>query len=278
MRAGFLLRPGWVALTAAVVLFAIACFTLLAPWQLHRHEEKRAVNEAVRASFQVPARPIESLPPDAGEWLQVELTGTYLVEAETVARLRTVQGEPAFEVLTPMRLTSGQTVLVDRGFVRPARSGTGGRGNQVPDYAAPPGGVVTVAGRLRRDEGNADGRAPVTDGGRRQVYSINAPAISELTGLPLRAGYVQLNAEQPGVLGPLPLPRLDAGPYLAYGLQWIAFGVIALVGWVLVVRRELAERAAGRSATGRPTAGRSAAGRAATATGAGPAGDGGERG
>ncbi len=31
VRVGFLLRPGWVALTAGVVLFAIACFTARAP-------------------------------------------------------------------------------------------------------------------------------------------------------------------------------------------------------------------------------------------------------
>jgi hypothetical protein len=29
---------------------------------------------------------------------------------------------------------------------------------------------------------------------------------------------------------------------LPYALQWLAFGLMALVGWVLVVRRELAER------------------------------------
>jgi cytochrome oxidase assembly protein ShyY1 len=242
VRLGFLLRPGWVAVTAAVVLFAIVCFTLLGPWQFRRHEEKKAVNDAVRASFEVPPRPIDTIPPDGREWQQVTLTGSYLAESEVVVRLRTVQGEPAFEVVTPFRLTGGETVLVDRGFVRPATGGAGNRGNAVPDYAAPPTGELTVIGRLRRDEG--DGRPPVLDGGRRQVYSINAGVIGAATGLELRPGYVQLNADQPGVLGPLPLPRLDAGPHLAYALQWLAFGATALVGWVLLVRRELAERAA----------------------------------
>lgn len=237
----FLLRPGWVALTVGVVLFAIACFTLLAPWQFQRNDDKRTLNEAVRASFTEPAQPIEQLPPDAPtEWRQVILTGSYLPHAEVVARLRTVQGEPAFEVLTPLRLTSGQTVLINRGFLRPASGRSGARGSQVPAYPPAPAGEVTVMGRLRDNE--PGGRTPVTDGGVRQVYAIDSGTVGRLTGEPLRTGYVQLNPGQPGVLGALPLPRLDAGPYLSYALQWVAFGVIALVGWVLMVRRELAER------------------------------------
>jgi cytochrome oxidase assembly protein ShyY1 len=245
VRLGFLLRPGWVALTAGVVLFATACFTLLAPWQFRRHEEKRALNDAVRSSFEVPPQPIDSMRPDTPQWRQVVLTGSYLAEAEVVARLRTVEGEPAFEVLTPLRLTGGDIVLVDRGFLRPARDrGAGGRGNQVPEYPAPPAGVVTVVGRLRHDEGNPEHRQALTDGGRRQVYTIDAATVAAATGLAeLRPGYVQLNADQPGVLGAVPLPRLDAGPYLSYALQWLAFGIMALVGWVILLRRELVERA-----------------------------------
>jgi cytochrome oxidase assembly protein ShyY1 len=145
-----------------------------------------------------------------------------------------------------MRLTSGDIVLVDRGFVRPARgTGAGGRGNQLPDYAAPPAGVVTAVGRLRRDEADPEHRQPVTDGGRRQIYTVDAATVGAVTGVTgLRPGYVQLNAEQPGVLGALPLPRLDAGPHLPYALQWLAFGGMALIGWVIMVRRELAERTA----------------------------------
>ena len=239
----FLVRPGWVALTAGVVIFALACFTLLAPWQFRRHDEKRTQNEAVRSSFDVEPRPIGET---TGEWQQVILVGSYLPDAEVVARLRTVQGEPAFEVLTPLRLTNGDAVLVDRGFVRPAtgdaarRASGPSRGNLVPEYAPPPSGQVTAVGRLRRDEGGD--RDPVVDDGHTQVYSINAGTVGGTTGVPLRPGYVQLNAEQPGVLGPLPLPRLDAGPYFAYALQWVGFGIMGLVGWFLLVRRELSER------------------------------------
>ena len=97
----FLLRPGWVALTVGVVVFAIACFTLLAPWQMSRHEQKKAQNDAITTSIATAPVPVTDVDPASGEWRQVTLTGVYVPEAEVVARLRTVQGEPAFEVLTP---------------------------------------------------------------------------------------------------------------------------------------------------------------------------------
>lgn len=253
MRLGFLLRPSWVALTAGVLVFAVACFTLLAPWQFRRDGQRRALNDAVRASLHTPPQPVGNVPPGL-EWRPVTLTGSYLPEHEAVARLRTVQGKPAYEVLTPLRLDSGGLVLVDRGFVRPAARGAGGRGNQVPDYAAPPGGTVTVVGRQRHDERGGDHRPALTEAGRRQVYAVSSATVAAASGLDgIRPGYVQLDQGQPGVLGALPLPQLDSGPFLSYALQWLTFGVMALAGWVLLVRRELVERtpAAARQAAAR---------------------------
>jgi hypothetical protein len=37
----FLLRPGWIALVIVVVGFAVAAFTLLAPWQFGREPDDR---------------------------------------------------------------------------------------------------------------------------------------------------------------------------------------------------------------------------------------------
>ena len=33
-----------------------------------------------------------------------------------------------------------------------------------------------------------------------------------------------------GVLGVAELPHLDPGPFLSYGIQWIAFGIVAPIG------------------------------------------------
>jgi cytochrome oxidase assembly protein ShyY1 len=53
---------------------------------------------------------------------------------------------------------------------------------------------------------------------------------------------VQLVENQPGALGVLPLPHLDAGPFLSYGIQWIAFGIVAPIGLGYFVFAEIRER------------------------------------
>ena len=41
------------------------------------------------------------------------------------------------------------------------------------------------------------------------------------------------------MLGALPLPDLDAGPFLSYALQWIAFGTMAILAWLYFTWREI---------------------------------------
>ena len=47
---------------------------------------------------------------------------------------------------------------------------------------------------------------------------------------------------QPGGLGVLALPQLDAGPFLSYGIQWIAFGILAPIGLGYFVLSEIRTR------------------------------------
>ncbi|NIH85334.1 SURF1 family protein [Amycolatopsis granulosa] len=242
MRLKFLLRPSWLALVVGVLAFAFACFTLLSPWQFSRNDQREAQNKAIEASLTAEPRPLDDvLPPGATpdsrtEWTRVSITGTYLPEHEVVARLRTVQGQPAFEVLTPFRTADGQVVLVDRGYLPPDSR------TEVPPYAAPPAGPVTVVARIRQDETdpkNRDAFADASTRGKLQSYVVDSRVVARASGLDIRAGYFQLDSDQPGVLNPLPLPQTDAGPFFSYALQWIAFGIMAIAGLVYFTVREM---------------------------------------
>lgn len=238
----FLLRPSWIALVLGVLAFAFACFYLLSPWQFGRNAERVTQNTAIQASLTASPRPLNTvLPPGvapsgATEWSRVTITGTYLPRDEVVARLRTVLGEPAFEVLTPMRTTDGQVVLIDRGYVSP------GEHDSVPPYATAPSGTVQVEARIRQDETDAKNRdafADASTGGKLQSYDVDSRVVARSSGLPIRPGYFQLDPNQPGVINALPLPQLDSGPFFSYALQWIAFGVMALAGLTYFTVREL---------------------------------------
>jgi cytochrome oxidase assembly protein ShyY1 len=242
----FLLRPGWLALIVAVVGFAAACYTLLAPWQFGREAERDAQQQAIdTANATAPVPLAELSPPGTGvtaavEWRQVQVTGTYLPEAETLVRLRVVDGGPAFEVLTPLRTDDGRQLLVDRGYV-PAGSGAA-----VPPVAAPPTGAVTLVARLRVDETDPQARPGTVLDGKRQVWAADSRTVAAATGTELEPGYLTLEAGQPGVLQPVPVVPTAAGaaPFtnFSYALQWLTFGAIALFALVWFVRLELLQR------------------------------------
>lgn len=241
----FLLRPGWLALIAVVVGFVVACYTLLAPWQFGREAQRDAQQQAIDASYRTPPVPLADVVP-AGEgvdrddeWRQVTVTGSYLPDAEALVRLRVIDGQPAFEVLTPLRTEDDRLLLVDRGYV------IAENGSAVPDYAPAPDGTVTVAARLRVDETDPQGREIFENQGHRQLYAADSRTVAAATGLALEPGYLQLAPDQPGVLGPLAVePSTGGAPFtnLSYALQWLTFGAIAVFALVYFVRLELLQR------------------------------------
>ena len=241
-RWAFVFRPQWLALFVVVIAFAYLCFTVLAPWQLGKNTKTSRENSQITNSLTADPVPLTSLLPrqdssaPAAQWRRVTASGRYLPEGQVLARLRVVEGDPAFEVLVPFAVDGGPTVLVDRGYVRPVQ------GSKVPAIAPPPTGTVTVAARLRDSEPVTQGKDPFRQDGAQQVYSINTAQIAALTGIPLAGSYVQLTENQPGGLGVIGLPHLDAGPFLSYGIQWIAFGIIAPIMVGYFVYSEIRQR------------------------------------
>jgi cytochrome oxidase assembly protein ShyY1 len=247
-RWAFLFRPAWLALFVVVIAFAYLCFTVLAPWQLGKNTKTSRENSQISQSLTVDPVPLktylpqqDSIAPDA-QWRRVTATGHYLPDQQVLARLRVADGEPAFEVLIPFVVDDGPVVLVDRGYVRPEQ------GSRVPAIAPAPSGTVTITARMRESEPVAQGKDPFREDGAQQVYSINTGQISALTRTPLAGSYVQLIEDQPGGLGVIALPRLDAGPFLSYGIQWIAFGIIAPILLGYFVYAEIRERRRAKAA------------------------------
>jgi cytochrome oxidase assembly protein ShyY1 len=232
----FLLRPGWIALTIAVAGFAFACYYLLAPWQFHRSDERDGANAAVdRAVTDAPVPRASLVPGGAApsaddEWRPVTVRGIYL-PGDVLVRLRSVDGEAATEVVTALRSDDGPTLLVDRGYVRPAVDGS------LPPIAPAPPGPVTLTAYQRLDE-PLPRRPTVSEGGYRQVYAMGAPTVGPVLGVPLAPGYLQLVGGQPGVLTPVPLPPPDPNSSYSYAWQWLLFGLMAVGAWVHFARLE----------------------------------------
>ncbi|OFP65886.1 hypothetical protein HMPREF2978_06405 [Corynebacterium sp. HMSC074C01] len=233
------LKPGWVLFLIFVVAFSYFSFTVLAPWQLNKDDQIVERNHLIEEAYEAEPQPVTEVFAEDGslhkEWERAELTGHYLPEDEVLLRLRPVESAPGFQSLVPFETESGETFLVNRGWVPTDE------GNSVPQIDPAPNDKVTIVGMARYNE-REHSSSPIEEQGYTQVYSINTEQIAELVDVPLAHDYLQLSPEQPGELNALPVPKLDRGNHLSYGYQWIAFGVMAPLGFAYFVWSEIRER------------------------------------
>lgn len=238
-----LLTRRWLAALAVALVFASAC-VMLGRWQWSRHVYKAERAHQVATYYQSPPvpvtdvlpRPDSPLPADQ-VWRRVEATGTYAPGDQLMVRNRPQNVVYGYEVLVPLHLDDGSTILVDRGWVENAE-----RADILPQVPAAPSGPVRVTGWLRPGEATMNDALP-----QGQLGSIDLPAASRELSTPLRPAYLVLEAETDSAGGtpqrPQPLlpPETDTGPHFAYALQW---WLAAPVGFVLVfvyARREWLE-------------------------------------
>ncbi len=248
----FLLTPRWVAWLALVTALAAAC-AALGMWQLDRRDKVVADIGRIEANYERP--PVAYAPGSAGfarydaleEWTPVEFTGVYDTENQVIVRNRPLNGQPGYEVLTPLRLEDGTAVIIDRGWL-PIGNNEAGHPDSIP---APPQGTVTVTARVKPGEPAVNRGAP-----EGQIASIDLEGYEEMLGYPVQTGaYGLMAAEDPApAVAPLqfPKPSLNEGPHLSYSMQWFAFGALLFVGLGYAARQQaLIER---EEAQGRPEA------------------------
>ena len=228
-------QPRWLALAAVTVLMSVL-FWWLGTWQWGRWEDRTARNEAMDAALAAPATPLsslvtdpEALPPGA-EHRSVTATGRYSADGQVLQR--NPDGRSGYAILTPLVLDDGGTFLVERGFV-PANPTDATR---PAEDVTPPAGPVTVTARLRPPDPADDRTAP--DG---QVYAVTPSSIAVGQPAPVYAAYGELVDQLPAPDPELELPEPPSsgwGPNLFYAIQWWMFIVIAVVGYVVLLRRE----------------------------------------
>jgi cytochrome oxidase assembly protein ShyY1 len=225
------------------VLFLLTVIALawvawrLGEWQFHRLEDRKERNAIIeRNELHDPVAVTDVMAPDSplsadDEWKRITATGTYAVEDTVVVRYRTREGAAGVDVVVPLELADGSSVLVDRGWFA-----TENRGATPDEVPAPPAGEVTIEGWVRLDA-TGDSTA-VTD---QSTRSINSERIGEALDREVVTGFVDLRSESPSPeveLLPVELPELDNGPHFFYGLQWWFFGVLALFGFGYLVYDE----------------------------------------
>jgi cytochrome oxidase assembly protein ShyY1 len=247
-RYRFVLRPRWI-LSHVLVVVLVVVMVNLGFWQLRRLDEKRTHNAAVRANESLEVAPLDTIlrPTDAtsrGKELafrRVTVTGTYDTANEVVVRARSLDERPGVWVASPLRLASGDAVVVIRGFLP-----TQGTPDRVPADAEPPNGVVTVSGLVQETQTRGLFGPTDPDGPLSNIARVDVERLQRQMPYRLYPAYVQLTSSTPAQSGSepeaLPEPVLDEGPHLGYAVQWFIFSTIALIGYPMILRRSARNR------------------------------------
>jgi surfeit locus 1 family protein len=227
-----------------LVLAVVAVLVSFGQWQLDRLEQVRTTN--ARLEQRAASEPVD-LPtllaevgadPAALEFRRVRVTGTFRPEEEVLQRNRIQRGLQGLDVLTPLDLGDGTTLLVRRGWV-PTTMDT-----PPVTEAPPPAGTVTVTGILERSVDQPTfGARDADEGVLARVFHPDTSRLDrQMTGalLPVVLRMDALPGAGPTTLPAAPeAPGLDEGSHLSYAAQWHLFALLALGAYVFWWRSRL---------------------------------------
>jgi len=244
----FLFTPKWIAFHLLVV---VAIFTMvnLGFWQLRRLDERKEFNATVEARYDEPPVPLdELLTPTADsfddlEWRPVTASGTYLPDETFVVVNRSQNGAAGRNVVVPLQLDDGHLVLVNRGFVPLS----------VAELPPLPAIDVEIVGHLRTSQVRRTGQlSDPAEGDLTEAQRVDIERLTPQLPGEVAPMYIDLATsdppEEPGYPQPVAAPDLSERNHLSYAVQWFIFSIAVAVGWVLAVRKSLANRRTARDA------------------------------
>jgi surfeit locus 1 family protein len=233
-------RQLWMTL---LVIIGALILGRLGFWQLDRLAQRRAFNTSLNTRMAQPALTLAgaAADPDALEYRHVEVRGVYDPAQEIVLRNRELDGTPGVHILTPLRISGSDTaVLVDRGWLPRDYADQAAR-----SAFAAPAGEQLASGIARRSQEDAGGpQDPPLGPDRKRLdawFHVNIARIQQQTGYPLLPIFIEQQPASPSAgipAGDLTLPRpvatadLGEGPHMGYAVQWFAFAIILVVGYI----------------------------------------------
>lgn len=212
-------------------------FARLGFWQIARMHQRQALNAELASRAVGSPVELSQLPTDTAKahYRHVRVHGTYDYANEILLTLRSRDGSPGVNLVTPVRMTGTDTaLLLVRGWVY-----------------SPDGMTVDSQKWRERPTVNAAGFVetypPARSGANQSPTHPNAyrwldrQELSRRFKYPLEPYYVVLTtpgdtmAHDPPRLS---VPPMDEGPHRSYAIQWFSFAAISIIGTILFLRRK----------------------------------------
>lgn len=233
-------RVATLLLLAALLSAGLAALGL---WQLQRLTWKEALIARITQAQQAAPTPLPARSDWAGiskeqdEYRRVQARGQFIHEKQTLVRASTALGT-GYWVMTPLRLSTGGYLLVNRGYVGTGQLTPESRGE--PSLGQP---EQLVTGLLRPNEPGGSllqKNEPQTQ----RWYSRDVAAIAQAQGLPqqdLAPFFIDAVAQPDSP----PWPRAGLtvlsfnNKHLGYALTWFTLALMVLAAGAYLLRTEL---------------------------------------
>lgn len=220
-----------------LMLLSIAGFVALGIWQVERLSWK--LDLIARVDQRVHAEPVPAptgRPADAAddEYRHVTATGTLQNGKETLVYAATELG-PGYWVMTPLVLSDGTAILINRGFVPTDKRDPATR---LPGQLSTP---VTITGLLRMTEPKGS-LLQSNDPAAGRWYSRDVAAIAADKDVANAASYF-IDADATPNPGGLPVGGLTRvvfpNSHLSYAITWFALALMVAGLLAFVIRSEI---------------------------------------
>ena len=217
-----------------IALVLVGACLFAAQWQFNRGGSQSATNKIIAANLDLPSltmADIANLDPVSSQWRKVTLEGSFSQDKQELVRNRYYEGKFGFEVLTLFTASNGENFWVDRGWVAAGPNAT------TPPIVKPvASGNLEITARIRSENlsRQLQGSFFVT-----RTSNEKPESITKLQGVDAKPYYLDLLGSPDGKVKPLTeieLPELSNGPHYAYGIQWLAFALLAIIGRFLLFR------------------------------------------
>ena len=224
-------RPALVPTLAAIA--GVALFVVAGNWQRDRMEQRLALRAQFDTAMAAPAVAL----PDLRDWTpwryrHVVLTGIYDANRQILLDNKVHDGRSGYQVVTPLTLSDGRVVLVNRGWV------AGGATRVELPKVAPPAGIVSVRGRINippaayvelKHEAPA---GPVWQ-------NLDPRRFAQVTGIAVAPIVVEQTAGDgvDNLVRDWPSPDLGAERNRIYMFQWYTFAAMAAGLWLFFTLR-----------------------------------------
>ena len=217
--------------TLATVV-GIAVFVAAGQWQQRRMHEKEALRVQEDAAALAPPLMLDLLP-DSTDWAtlryrRVSAAGSFDARHQVLIDNRIHDERVGYHVVTPLTLSDGRTVLVDRGWIAQGVS------RSALPAAAPPDGAVTVVGRIAiPPRGYLELERDTTTGPVRQnLDPARFAAASGVAVLPIVIEESASSGAGDDLVRDWPAPDFGIDKHRIYMMQWYAFAALAAGLWL----------------------------------------------